>query len=91
MTGLIGEGISLPEGPAFLDDGSLCVTELALERGCVTRIAPDGIRGAVIAKTGRPNGLALGADAVLWVATPLRKPAQMSAEIVTAEAAASVI
>ena len=71
MTGLIGEGISLPEGPAFLDDGSLCVTELALERGCVTRIAPDGTRGSVIAKTGRPNGLALGTDAVLWVAESL--------------------
>jgi hypothetical protein len=31
-----------PEGPVLLPDGSWAVTELAVNRGCVSRLSPDG-------------------------------------------------
>jgi gluconolactonase len=38
------------------------------DRGCVTFISADGQTKSVIAKTGRPNGLAVDKDGVMWVA-----------------------
>ncbi len=51
-----------------MPDGSWLVTEMAPDRGCVTRIAPDGRVVEVIAHTGRPNGLALDAWGNVWIA-----------------------
>jgi gluconolactonase len=62
--------ISLPEGPLPLADGSCLVTELDTSRGTVVRITADGVRHP-IAKTGRPNGLALSRDGSVWVAESL--------------------
>ena len=71
MNAVIAEGAAVPEGPLFLADGSLLVTEMAPDRGCVTRIESDGSIGAVIAATGRPNGLAPATDSAVWVAESL--------------------
>jgi gluconolactonase len=67
---IITTDLILPEGPVPLPDGSFLVTELDGSRGTVVRITPDGVREP-IAKTGRPNGLALAADGTVWVAESL--------------------
>jgi gluconolactonase len=62
--------LALPEGPLLLPDGRWLVTELDVERGTVTEVLADGSRRP-LAKTGRPNGLALTADGAVWVAESL--------------------
>jgi len=61
-------GLSVPEGPVLLPDGSWLVVEMGADRGCVTHISPDGKTKRVIAKTGRPNGLAVDRGGIIWVA-----------------------
>jgi len=61
--------LSVPEGPVVLPDGAWLVVEMGPDRGCVTKI--DGENGAsrrVLARTGRPNGLAVDAEQTIWVA-----------------------
>lgn len=70
-TRVLAQGLGFPEAPVLLSDGSLVVTELARARGRVTRIDRDGGRLEPIAVTGRPNGLAVDRDGVLWVAESL--------------------
>jgi gluconolactonase len=65
---IVCDDLGEPEGPVLLADGSWLVTELRPDRGCVTRISAAGSERHVIARTGRPNGLALDRDGVLWVA-----------------------
>ena len=61
-------GIKEPEGPVLLKDNSWVIVEMAPERGCVTHISKDGKEKQVIAKTGRPNGLAVDRKGTIWVA-----------------------
>jgi gluconolactonase len=61
-------GLSVPEGPVLLSDASFLVVEMGPDRGCVTHISPDGQRKRMIAKTERPNGLAVDKDGFIWVA-----------------------
>ncbi|MFV2063769.1 MAG: SMP-30/gluconolactonase/LRE family protein, partial [Chloroflexota bacterium] len=61
-------GLSVPEGPVLLDDGSFLVVEMGSDRGCVTRVSADGAIGNVIARTGGPNGLGVDAVGNIWVA-----------------------
>jgi len=61
-------GLSVPEGPVLLKDNSWLVVEMGPDRGCVTHISEDGQTKRVIAKTGRPNGLAVDHNNVIWVA-----------------------
>jgi len=61
-------GIGVPEGPVVLKDGSWLVVEMSPDRGCVTHISPDGKTKRVLAKTGRPNGLAVDKKGIIWVA-----------------------
>lgn len=65
-------GLGSPEGPVLLSDGSWLVVEMSADRGCVSQINPDGKSVRTMAKTGRPNGLALGADGAVWVAESLQ-------------------
>jgi gluconolactonase len=60
--------LGAPEGPVALPDGTWLVVEAAAHRGCVTRISADGRTKSVIKQTGRPNGLAVDAAGVIWVA-----------------------
>jgi gluconolactonase len=65
---IFATGLSAPEGPVALQDGSWLIVEGGKARGCVTRISPDGLLKQIIAKTGRPNGLAVDAAGTIWVA-----------------------
>lgn len=57
---VVATGLSFPEGPVVLDDGSVIVTEIAAGR--VTRVQPDGSTSTVAETGGGPNGLALSPD-----------------------------
>ncbi len=65
---IFASGLSVPEGPVLLPDGSWLCVEMGPDRGCVTHLSPDGQTKRVIAKTGRPNGLAVDKDGFIWVA-----------------------
>jgi gluconolactonase len=65
---VFAKGLSFPEGPVALSDGSWLCVESGAERGCVTQISPDGQSLRVVAKTGRPNGLAVDKDGFIWAA-----------------------
>jgi gluconolactonase len=83
-------GLSAPEGPVALPDGTWLIVEGGAERGCVTHISADGRTKRIIKKTGRPNGLAVDADGVIWAAeskTPslVRLTMDGKAEVVATE------
>jgi gluconolactonase len=61
-------GLQNPEGPVSLRDGSWLIVEGGAERGCITWVSADGNQTRVIAKTGRPNGLAVDSEKDIWVA-----------------------
>jgi len=65
---IFAAGFSSPEGPVALPDGSWLIVEGGAERGCVTQISSDGQQKRVVAKTGRPNGLAVDKAGYIWVA-----------------------
>jgi gluconolactonase len=65
---IFATGLSAPEGPVALPDGTWLIVEGGAERGCVTHISADGQTKRVIKKTGRPNGLAVDSHGVIWVA-----------------------
>jgi gluconolactonase len=60
--------LGAPEGPVALPDGTWLIVEAAAERGCVSWLSADGRGKSVIKQTGRPNGLAVDAAGVIWVA-----------------------
>jgi gluconolactonase len=68
MTQVFATGLSAPEGPVALPDGTWLIVEGGAKRGCVTHISADGKTKRVIKKTGRPNGLAVDSKGVIWVA-----------------------
>ncbi len=65
---MFATGLGVPEGPVLMPDGSWLVVEMAPDRGCVTRVGSDGQIQEVLAQTGRPNGLAVDAEANIWIA-----------------------
>lgn len=79
-----------PEGPVALRDGTWLIVEGGAERGCVSHLSADGQTRSVIKKTGRPNGLAVDAAEIIWVAesrTPslLRLTMEGQCEVVATE------
>jgi len=62
---LHADGLGFPEGPVWLDDGSLVVVEIAVGR--VSRLAPSGRRTTLATTGGGPNGAAIGPDGALYV------------------------
>jgi gluconolactonase len=65
---IMASDLGNPEGPVVLPDGSWLIVEGAPDRGWVAMLSPDGKTKSVIKKTGRPNGLAVDAHGVIWVA-----------------------
>ncbi len=68
---LFSRGLSVPEGPVALKDGSWLVVEMGPDRGCITQISRDGKDKRMVAKTGRPNGLAVDRNGFIWAAESL--------------------
>jgi gluconolactonase len=69
--------LSEPEGPVYLPDGSWLVVEMGPDKGTITHISADGKTHRIIAKTGRPNGLAMDKEGVIWVAESMNPPSLM--------------
>src|SRR4030067_999390 len=63
--------LDTPEGPVALPGGGWLCGEMGKERGCGTRISQDGKIVEMIARTGRPNGLAVDRLGFIWVAESL--------------------
>lgn len=68
-----------PEGPVPLGDGSFLLVEMHESRGWVCRVTQD--TKTVLARTGRPNGLALGTDGTVWVAESMNPPSLLRMQI----------
>ena len=76
---LFAQDVVFPEAPVILPDGSLLCVEMAPDRGCITHIDADGKLRRVLAKTGRPNGLARDKHGFTWVAeTAMRAVLKMT-------------
>ncbi len=61
----VTSGLSAPEGPLAMRDGSVLVVETLAGR--VTRVQPDGSHRTIAEPGGGPNGLALGPDGRCYV------------------------
>ena len=62
---VLAEGLSLPEGPVALADGSVIVGEIG--SGALSRVFPDGRIVRVAYTGGGPNGVARGPDGAFFV------------------------
>ncbi len=87
---IFSSDLRAPEGPVALPDETWLVVEGGADRGCITQISADGRSKRVVAKTGRPNGLALDSAGVIWVAessvpSVLRVTIDGKAEVVATE------
>jgi len=73
------EQLGFPEAPVLLPDGGFLFVEMDPAKGCITRFSKDGKSRSVVAKTGRPNGLAPDRNGFIWVAeTAMRALLRMS-------------
>lgn len=64
---IFAKGLSIPEGPVVLPDGSWLVVEMGPDRGCVSRLTNNGQTRTELARTGRPNGLTIDHKNQIWV------------------------
>jgi gluconolactonase len=71
--------LGFPEAPVHLPDGDFLCVEMSPDKGGVTRVSADGATQTMLAKTGRPNGLALDRNGLVWVAeTAMRAVLKMT-------------
>lgn len=61
---LVADGLRFPEGPVWMEDGSIILVEIA--DGKITRVGPDGSKETIARPGGGPNGLAIGPDGKLY-------------------------
>jgi len=66
-------GLGFPEAPVLLPDGDFLFTEMTPETGWVIWFSADGQKRRVVAKTGRPNGLARDRNGAIWVAESVQQ------------------
>jgi gluconolactonase len=79
MTTTFADQLGFPEAPVVLPDGGFLFVEMDPARGWVIRFSRDGKSRSVVAKTGRPNGLAPDREGYVWVAeTAMRALLRMS-------------
>lgn len=71
---IFAANLSEPEAPVLLPDGSWLVAEMGAGKGSITHISADGKTRRIIAKTGRPNGLAVDKQGIIWVAESTTPP-----------------
>ncbi len=71
---VFAQKLNAPEGPVLLPDQSWLVVEMGPGKGCVTHISADGKSRRTLCKMGRPNGLAVDKEGVLWVAESVNPP-----------------
>jgi gluconolactonase len=62
---LVAEGLSFPEGPIAMADGSVVLVEI--RRGALSRVSPDGRIEVIAQLGGGPNGAAVGPDGAVYV------------------------
>lgn len=62
---LFAEGLSFPEGPIWMLDGSIVFVEICAKR--LSRVAPDGTYSVIAQFEGGPNGAAIGPDGAVYV------------------------
>jgi gluconolactonase len=76
---IFAKDLGFPEAPVLLPDGSFLFVEMSPDKGCVTHITADGKSRRLVAKTGRPNGLARDNAGIIWVAeTAMRAVLKMA-------------
>jgi gluconolactonase len=61
----LAEGLSFPDGPVAMADGSIVLVEIA--QGVLTRIDAQGQATCLARPGGGPNGIAIGPDGALYV------------------------
>jgi gluconolactonase len=61
-----------PEGPVAMPDGGFLCVEMDPAWGCVSLLSADGKTKRIVARTGRPNGLAVDRHGFIWVAESLK-------------------
>jgi gluconolactonase len=62
---LVTGGLSFPEGPIAMADGSIILVEI--RRGTLSRVARDGTISVIAELGGGPNGAAIGPDGAVYV------------------------
>jgi gluconolactonase len=70
---IFAKDLGFPEAPVLLPDGSHLFTEMTPDTGWVLWISRDGASRRVVAKTGRPNGIAPCRDGSFLVAETLNR------------------
>jgi gluconolactonase len=76
---IFADQLGFPEAPVLLPDGGFLFVEMDPAKGWVIRFSKDGKSRSVLAKTGRPNGLAPDRHGHFWVAeTAMRALLRMS-------------
>jgi gluconolactonase len=76
---IFADQLGFPEAPVLLPDGGFLFVEMDAAKGWTIRFSKDGKTRNVVAKTGRPNGLARDREGYIWVAeTAMRALLKMS-------------
>jgi gluconolactonase len=65
---IFASNIGAPEGPVTLPDGSMYITEMSSSTLNVSKLSKMGERTIVKKTGGRPNGLAIDGEGMIWIA-----------------------
>lgn len=65
---VFAKDLGFPEAPVLMPDGGLLCVEMDPSKGWTLHLSSDGQASRVIARTGRPNGLARDRHGNIWIA-----------------------